>query len=141
MTNRSGFTLEESEIAPGTVGALIEDIPKLTTAHIRPFVWATLMYRTGVASWEVVSAVSAVCSLDDTRIDDYDDQDRTWLEICVDEVLAEMTFEGLLRYNAEKDLWVLAYTLSNVPTVIKAVSGVNGSMPKHFLLEMAQEVR
>jgi hypothetical protein len=136
-----GFSIQESEIAPGTTGALMEDQPKLTTAHVRPFVWATLMYRTGVHSWEVVNALSAICSTQDTKIDDFDEDERTWLEICVDTALAEMVIEGLLRYNEKKDVWVLAYSPSNVPTVIKAVSGVNGSMPKHFLLEMAQEAR
>ena len=136
-----GFSIHESEIAPGTTGAMIEDQPKITTAHVRPFVWAILMFRTGVSCWEVINALSAVCSTEDTKIDDYDDDARTWLEICVEEVLAEMTIEGLLRYNEEKDVWVLAYSAKNVPTVIKAVSGVNGSMPNHFLLEMAQEAR
>lgn len=136
-----GFTIHESELAPGTTGALLEDQPRITTAHVRPFIWAVLMYRSGVHSWEVVNALSAVCSTADTKIDDYDDDSRTWLEICVEEVLGDMTAEGLLRYNIEKDVWVLAYNPTNVPTVIKAVAGVNGSMPSHFLLEMAQENR
>lgn len=141
MLQIPGFTLQDSEICPGTTGSLVEDQPRLTTAHIRPFVWAILMFRTGVSCWEVVNAVSAVCSTEDLKIDDYDEDARTQLEICVEEVLAEMTLEGLLRYNEEKDVWVLSYSHKNVPTVIKAVAGVNGSMPSHFLLDMAQEAR
>lgn len=139
MTKQFGFSLEDSEIAPGTTGTLVEDQPRLTAAHARPFVWAILLYRGAVHSWEVVNALSAVCSTVDMKIDDEDEDDRTRAEVCADVVLAEMTIEGILRYNEEKDVWVLAYSPSNVPTVIKAVAGVNGSMPQHFLLDMAQE--
>ena len=134
-----GFQIEEAEECPGTTGLLIDNTPPLTVAHVRPFVWAILLYRGAVHSWEVVNALSAVCGLFDMKIADHDEDDRTRSEICVDTVLAEMIIEGLLRYNEEKDIWVLEYDPGNVPTVIKAVSGVNGSMPKHFLLEMAQK--
>ncbi len=133
------FTLEQAELAPGTVGAVFDDTPKLTTALVRPFLWAVLMFRTAIKSHEVVHALSAVCSTEDLKIDEDDEEGRTWAEICVDEVLGEMTSEGLLRYNSEKDFWVLRYSRANVPTVIKAVAGVNGRMPSHFQLEMAQE--
>ena len=66
------------------------------------------------------------------------DDDRTWAEVVTNEVLAEMVFEGLLDYNEEKDIWVLRYSNTAVPTVIKAVAGVNASMPKHFIMEMGQ---
>lgn len=135
-----GFQIEEAEICPGTTGPLFDETPRLTTAVVRPYVWAILMHRTAVRSSEVVNALSAVCSLDDMRIEDEDEDARTWAEICVDTVLAEMVVEGLLEYNDDEDLWVLRYSRSAVPTVIKAVSGVNGRMPSHFLFEMAQEV-
>lgn len=140
MTNRFGFTLEEAELCPGTVGVLIEDTPKLTTAHVRPFIWSILLYRGAVHSWEVVNALSAVCGVDNMRIsDDYgDDEERTQAQICTDIALAEMVMENLLEYNEEKDIWVLRYSAPAVPAVIKAVAGVNGSMPKHFLLEMGR---
>lgn len=129
--------LYEAELAPGTTGALIEDTPQLTTAHVRPFVWAVLLYRGAVHSWEVVNSLSAVCSVEDMKTHDEDEDERTWAEVCVDTVLAEMTIEGLLEYSEDKDLWVLRYSPYAVPTVIKAVAGVNGRMPQHFLLEMA----
>ena len=141
MTRQFGFTIEESEIAPGTTGPVFEETPRLTTAVVRPYVWAILMHRTGVRSHEVVNALSAVCSLDDMRIANEDLDDRTWAEVCVDEVLGEMVIEGLLDYNDAEDLWVLRYSRNAVPTVVKAVSGVNGRMPAHFLFEMAQENR
>lgn len=138
--NNFGFQISEAEICPGTTGPIFDEIPRLTTAVVRPYVWAVLMHRAAVRSFEVVNALSAVCSVDDMRVDDEDEDERTWVEICVDTVLAEMVIEGLLEFNEEADMWVLRYSRSAVPTVIKAVSGVNGSMPNHFLLEMAQEV-
>lgn len=138
MKKQLGFSIEEAEMCPGTVGALIEDTPRITTAHIRPFVWSILLFRGAVHSWEVVNAVSAVCSVEDMKLWDEEDDDRTWLEVCVDTVLAEMLIESLLDYNEEKDIWVLRYSDSAVPKVIKAVAGINGSMPQHFMLEMGQ---
>ena len=126
-----------AEVAPGTTGALFDDTPRLTTAAVRPFVWAILMFRTGVHSWEVVNALSAVCSAEDMKAESEDlDDDRTAAEILVDQVLGEMTAEGLLDYNDEKDIWVLRYSNHAVPVVITAVAGVNGRMPQHFLFEM-----
>ena len=137
------FSITEAELAPGTTGPVFDDTPKLTTAAVRPFVWAILMFRTGVHSWEVVNALSAVCSVEDMKIWEHadDDDERTWAEVCAETVLAEMTAEGLLDYNEEKDVWVLRYSRAVVPTVIKAVAGVNGRMPQHFLAEMGQEIR
>lgn len=124
-------------VAPGTTGALFDDTPRLTTAAVRPFVWAILMFRTGVHSWEVVNALSAVCSTEDMKAESENlDDDRTAAEILVDQVLGEMTAEGLLDYNDEKDIWVLRYSHQAVPVVITAVAGVNGRMPQHFLFEM-----
>ena len=143
MAPRFGFSIDEAEMAPGTVGVLVEDTPRLNTAHVRPFVWAILLYRGAVHSWEVVNALSAVCGVDNMRTpDDCDlDEERTHAEICTDEVLGEMVLEGLLEYSEEKDIWVLRYSAPSVPAVITAVAGVDGTMPKHYLLEMARRER
>ena len=135
-----GFSLEEATICPGTLGAMIEDQPRLTQAHVRPFVWAVLLYRGAVHSWEVVNALSAVCSVDDMRIaeDNDPEDDRSWAEVVTEEVLGEMVLEGLLDYNDEKDIWVLRYSTPVLPKVLTAVAGVNGRMPQHFLLEMGK---
>ena len=39
------MTEKEALMAPGTVGLLWDETPGLTVAHVRPFVWAILMYR------------------------------------------------------------------------------------------------
>lgn len=134
---------EESLIAPGSTGAIIDETPKLTTASVRPFVWAVLLYRGAVHSWEVVNAISAVCNQEDLKVGNFEDSDldeeKSWCEICTETVLAEMLIEGLLRYNESEDLWVLRVgeNKENVPAVIAAVSTLNAEMPKHFLLDMS----
>lgn len=132
----------EAEMCPGITGLLIDETPPLSTAHVRPFVWAVLLYRGATTVHEVIHAVSAICSTEDLKIANWDDADedetRSWAEVCVEEVLGEMIAEGLCRYNEEKDLWVLDVGANkrNVPAVIAAVSTLNARMPKHFLLDM-----
>lgn len=134
----------EAEMAPGTTGLLIDETPPLSTAHVRPFVWAVLLYRGAATVHEVVHAVSAICSTEDLKIANWDEadeeDDRSWAEYCVESVLGEMVAEGLCRYNWDKDIWVLDVGANkrNVPTVIAAVSTLNARMPQHFLLDMEQ---
>ena len=134
-----GFNIEEAEIAPGTIGLLYDETPSLTLADVRPFVWAILLYRKGIRSEEAVGAITPLCAhselysgwSDELDIDD----DRTRLEALVEEVLGDMTAEGLLDYDPEEDLWVLNSSDRHLPTVIKAVAGINGSLPAHYILE------
>ena len=133
------FGIEEAEIAPGTVGLLIDETPRLTLADVRPFVWAIMLFRKGVAAHEVVASIAQVCAHEELYSgwsDDVDD-DRTRLEYLVEEVLGDMTATGLVEYNEEKDLWVLQWGSNkrNMPTIIKAVAGIDGSLPAHLRLD------
>ena len=110
-----GFRIEEAEVAPGTLGLLYDETPELTTADIRPFIWAILLYRGAVKKHEAVGAVTPLCGHSELYSgfsDDLDpEDDRTRLEWLVDEVLGDWTACGLLRYSTKGDLWVL-----NTPT-------------------------
>jgi len=140
-----GFQVKDSEICPGSTGLLIDESPKLTTASIRPFVWAALLFRTGVKPSEIVGMVACVCNHEDLKVANWEDaeegESRSWAELCAEEVLGDMLASGLCRYNAEKDLWVLSVgeNRRNVPEVIAAVSSLNAELPKHFLLDMSKE--
>lgn len=134
------FSIEEAELAPGTLGLLMDETPRLTTADIKPFVWAILLYRGAVGAHEVVGALTPICAhaeLYSGWSDDLDD-DRTRLEWLVDEVLGDMTAQGLLRYSSRADLWVLeaGENKRHLPTIIKAVAGIDGSLPKHLIMEL-----
>ena len=134
------FSIEEAELAPGTLGLLFDETPRLTTADVKPFVWAILLYRGAVRAHEVVGALTPICAhaeLYSGWSEDLDD-DRTRLEFLVDEVLGDMTANGLLRYSTKGDLWVLeaGENKRHLPTIIKAVAGIDGSLPKHLIMEL-----
>ena len=136
------MNIEEAEIAPGTLGLIFDETPKLTHADVKPFVWAILLYRGAVKSHEIVGALTPVCAHSELYSgwsDDLDPEDnRTRLEWLVDEVLGDMTAKGLLRYSTLADLWVLSAgeNKRNLPTIIKAVAGIDGSLPKHLIMDM-----
>lgn len=134
-----GFRIEEAEIAPGTLGLLYDEIPQLTTADVKPFVWAILLFRKAVKKSEVVGCITPICAhselysgfSDELDFEDY----RTRLEWLVDEVLGDMTASGLLHYDQDDDLWVLSAEDKHLPRVIKAVAGIDGSLPQQYILQ------
>ena len=133
------LTIEEAEVAPGVLGLLYDDTPQLTTADVRPFVWAVLLFRGAVKRHEVVGAITPMCAHSElySGFSDFlDDQDdRTRLEWLVDEVLGDMVASGLLRYSMKADLWCLNSSDKHLPEVIKAVAGINGSLPHSYIAE------
>lgn len=133
----------ESEDCPSSVGHLVDDIPRLTQAHVRSFVWPILLFRGAVRSVEVVHSISSLCNISDMKegvwdpiLLDYSDAPR--VEVLVDEVLGEMTAEGLLSYREDLDLWVLSLgeNRKNVSKIIGVVCSLNAAMPNHVLLDL-----
>lgn len=127
----------------GAIGPLIDDLPLLTHAHIRPYVIAVLLHRGAVGFMEIVGSITPHCSVDELRIcDEYSDIgfEKTRLELLVEEVLGEMVAEGILRYNEDKDIWVLSpgERKQNVPKIISWVATLGGQLPHHLTLEIAQ---
>ena len=131
------MTEEEALMAPGTVGLLWDETPELTAAHVRPFVWAILMYRGACRPSEVEAAIAQVCSVEELKTELYDDGDEelTRVEYLVGQVMAEFIAEGLCRYNDEKDIWVL--TAKDVTKLINVAAAIDGQLPKHVLQEVA----
>ena len=128
----------------GCVGALDDDLPMLTTSHVRPYVIATLLHRGAVRPVEVMQSLTPHCRMDDLRIGEWDPLDEEWCEDTrlsklVDEVLGELVSEGTVRYNEEQDLWVL--TSKNLSTIISWVSSLGAKMPQHILLELSRDQR
>jgi hypothetical protein len=136
-----GFRIDEAEVAPGTLGLLYDSTPELTTADVRPFVWAIALFRKAVRRSEVIGCLTMVCAHSELYSgfsDELDSEDnRTRLEWLVDEVLGDMTASGLLQYDEEDDIWVLNASDKFLPDVIKAVAGVNGSLPAHYIYQRA----
>ncbi len=133
---------ERADMPPGCVGALVDDVPLLTTAQVRPYVVATLLHRGATRDCEIIASLVPHCSSDDLRVGGWDPFDEeycegTRLEKLVDEVLGEFVSEKLVRYNEELDLWVL--TTNDIPRVISWVASLGGKMPNHLLMEMSRE--
>ena len=133
---------ERADMPPGCIGALVDDVPLLTTAQVRPYVVATLLHRGAAKDSEIIASLVQHCSSDDLRVGGWDPFDEeycegTRLEKMVGEVLGEFVSEKLVRYNEELDLWVL--TTNDIPRVISWVASLGGKMPNHLLMEMSRE--
>jgi hypothetical protein len=127
---------------PGAVGAFIDDLPLLTTAHVKPYVIAILLHRGAVRRDEVIASLTPHCRQDDLRVGAWDPLEGeycegTRLEKMVDEILGEFVYDGTLRYNEELDIWVL--TTQHLPMVISWVASLGGKMPQHLLSELGRE--
>ena len=131
--------IEAAAVAPSCVGLLHDNTPELTTADVRPFVWSILLYRGEIQSHQAVAAVSAVCPHADLygQWSEYCDlyDDRTKVQFLVDEVLGEMVSSGLLLYDVEADSWKLSTEDRQLPDIIRAVAGINGSLPQTYIAE------
>lgn len=134
--------LPSSDWAYSVSGALIDEIPLLTTAHIRPYVIATLLHRGAVRYSEVLASISPHCAGADLKTGAWDPIEEDWcegtrLEKLVDEVLGEMVSDGTLRYNEENELWVL--TSKNLSTIISWAAALGARLPGHLLSELGRD--
>jgi len=135
-------SLQTLELVPGSVGAFIDEVPMLSSAHVRPYVVASLLHRGAVKHYEILAAITPHCRMDDIKEGAWDPLDGdycegTRLEKLVDEVLGEFVAEGLVRYNEEQELWVL--TPKNLPVIISWVAALGARMPQHLLSEMSRQ--
>ncbi|MFZ9315672.1 MAG: hypothetical protein ACO24P_00185 [Candidatus Nanopelagicaceae bacterium] len=129
-------------LLPGALGPFIDDTPLLTHAHIRPHIIAILLHRGGVRFCEVVSALAPHCAQIDLKVGAYGeledcDPDLSRLENLINEVLGEMVGEQILRYNDEKEMWVLSLgeNRKHLTTVISWASVLGGQIPHHLLID------
>lgn len=128
---------------PGGLGPLVDENPLLTHAHIRPYIIAILLHRGGVRFDEILSALTPHAAQIDLKVGAYGelddcDPDKSRLELLTEEVLAEMLIERLIRYNDEKDLWVLSNgkKQNNLTTIIAWASVTGGQIPHHLLIDV-----
>lgn len=131
---------ETTDSLPNSVGALIDDVPLLTTAQVRPYVVATLLHRGAVRHNEVIASLTPHCRIEDLKEGAWDPLegdycDGTRLERLVDEVLGEFVSEGLVRYNHQQDFWVLIP--AHLPRIISWVAALGARMPQHLLADMS----
>jgi hypothetical protein len=131
------MNITEGEMAPGSIGPLIDDLPLLTHAMVRPYVVAIVLHRGAVRPSEVYCALNPHATTSDLQVGAWsalagDYIDSTRMELIVDEVLGEFVANKLLRYNGDQDLWVAdeSYGLSYWVT---KVAELNAQAPLHLL--------
>lgn len=138
------MNLDASELAPSVVGALIDDLPLIVPANVRPYLVAIVLHRGALAKHEVVAALTPHCSMCDLKVGGWsslevDYSDSTRLETIVDEVLGEFVAQGLLRYNEGSQIWVA--TASSLGYWLTKATELNASLPPHLLQTQTQNVR
>lgn len=117
----------------GCVGAVVfDENPRATSSRIRPFIWAFLLLRGAVRRHEVIGSVAVHVAADDARIQD-DPLDRTPLEITVDDALAALVSEGLLRVR-DDELYVL--TPAALQKAMSLTCSLNAQLPDHLIHEV-----
>lgn len=139
--------VDQCDFVCGAVGLLIEDLPLITHATVKPYIIAILLHRGAVRFNEIIASIAPHCATIDLRVGVWDEiencdiDDKTRLELIVEEVLGEMVSNGLLRYNEGQDFWVLAVGANNrnLPTIINWVSATGGQLPHHILLDMSEK--
>lgn len=137
------LTAKQRSMLPGGLGPLVDENPLITHAHIRPYIIAILLHRGGVRFDEILSALTPHAAQIDLKVGAYGelddcDPDKSRLELLTEEVLAEMLIERLIRYNDEKDLWVLSNgkKQNNLTTIIAWASVTGGQIPHHLLIDV-----
>lgn len=140
-----GIQTNSSHFIPGAVGPFIDELPIISHANIKPYVIAILLHRGAVRFNEILSSIAPHCPQIDLKVGAWDSienceiEDKTRLELLVEEVLGEMVSAGLLRYNDEQDFWVLnvGQNSRNLPTIVNWVSATGAQLPQHVLLDMS----
>lgn len=140
---------DECAFICGAIGALVDELPLITHAHVKPYIVAILLHRGAVRFSEIISSISPHCAVIDLRVGAWDEiencevEDKTRLELITEEVLGEMVSAELLRYNEEHDLWVLSLGRNqrNLPKIMNWVSATDGQLPHHIVLDLSKERR
>lgn len=142
-----GISSSVHNFVPGAVGPFIDELPLVNHANVKPYIIAILLHRGGVSFGEIVDNMTPHCPQVDLKVGFWDEidnaevEDKTRLEVIIEEVLGEMVCSRLLRYNEELDIWVLnvGENNQNLPTIINWVSSTGAKLPDHILLEMTEQ--
>lgn len=135
-------SIRQASEAPGYCGPLADDRPHITVAWIKPFIWAVLLYRSAVRRDEVLACLAPLVPTDDLRCGVFDSllgyerEDRNLLELRLDAALADEVEAKRLRYNSQKDLYVLTGD-EGKRAAISCACSMNSQLPFHLLDEDA----
>lgn len=123
----------DCDLPGGCIGIVTFDLnPKTTPARVRPFIWSYLLLRGAVRRSEVEAALSGHVAQDDLRVFD-DPMDRSHLQVTIDNALAEMVFQNVLRVSGD-DLYVLRPEA--LTSAVSMTCQLNAQLPDHLLMEI-----
>lgn len=135
------MNLSEADACPGSIGPLLDDLPLLTLAAIRPYVVAIVLHRGAVSPSEVYAALTPHCAIADLQVGawselecDYLDCNR--LEYLVDQVLGEFVSDGRLRYNEEHNIWVAPS--ESLRFWMSKATELDAALPRHLTTQVIQ---
>ena len=116
---------------------LLEEIPRATTAALRPFVYAICLARGAVSVSDVVTAAYNFFSPLDNKLfcEGEDGQvDKTYLEILSAVVLTEMVDRGSLKFHTEKKLFVM--NPEGQGHWLSVATTLDSALPTHFIADL-----
>jgi len=124
----------EAEMAPGTIGPLIDDVPLLIPAMVRPYVIAAVLHRGAIKRHELIAALTPHLAVADMQVGAWsaleaDYVDSTRVELVCDEVLGEFVSAGRLCYNDTKDMW----TATDLGYWMTKATELDATIPFHLL--------
>lgn len=131
-------SLTKASELPGYLGPLAESHPSITTAWVRPFIWANLLYLGQVRACEIEGQLAQVVPTDDLRLGawdvlaGHDDDDRSKLQIRLDEALAEEVAAGRIVYDDDSDHYRICDG-DGLRMAISAVCTFNSQLPFQLL--------
>lgn len=133
--------LDSASDCPGSLGPLLDDLPLLSTAVIRPYVIAIVLHRGAVRPSEVYAALTPHSPIADLQVGAWSDLEYDWLdcsrlEWLVGQVLGEFVSAGRLRYNEQADIWVAPK--GSLRYWISKATELDASVPRHLTTEVSQ---
>lgn len=130
--------IKASEL-PGYLGPLADSRPRLTRAWVMPFIWANLLYVGEVRACEIEGQLSQVVPTDDLRSGAdtisgaTDDDERSQLQVHLDDALAEEVAAHRITYNKDTDTYKIAETSEGQRMAISAACTFNSQLPSRLL--------
>ena len=138
---------ENRNDVPGALGPFLDNWPLITHANVRPYVIAILLHRGAVRVSEVLSALVPHCCHGELKSGeliegtDPDLENKTRLEILVEQVLVEMQTSNMLIHYSKSDIWVLSAFkgCNNLPRIISWVTSMNSQLPRSITSEILDQ--
>lgn len=136
------MNLDEANMCPGTIGPLIDDVPLVIPAMVRPYVIAIVLHRGAIRLSELLQALTPHLPVADQQVGAWDALeggyvDSTRAELVCNEVMGEFVRAGRLRYNDRDGMWVA----TDLAFWVTKATELDGGLPLHLLRETSHSLK